>query len=109
MHEITTSTIGFYATVYAVAFFACLARVIREPGCVVWRYNVSLACTAGFLSFGGCCLLVTSVADPHFNPWYWLGGSALLGVLAKEQDKIAKSLVSKVMFAGRKLFDEKDE
>lgn len=108
MHEITNATIGFYAAVYAVAFFSCLARVIRKPGNVNWRNNLSLACTSGFLAFGCVCFLVDSSSSDGFNPWYWFGGSALLGLLAKEQDQIAKGAFSKVMFAGRKLFEKSE-
>lgn len=106
MHEFNIQTIGFYAAVYAVAFSACVARTLREPDGLNWRYSTSLGLSSGFLAFGACCLLVVSPTSNSFNPWYYLGGSALLGLLAKEQDHIAKRLISKVMFAGRKMFDE---
>lgn len=107
MHEITWQTIGFYSAVYSIAFTATIARTVRNTDGLHWRNTVSLGCTSGFLSFGACCFLVNSPSSDSFNPWYFLGGAALLGLLAKEQDQLAKALLSKIMFAGRTMFEER--
>lgn len=109
MHEITTHDIWFYASVYAIAFASTVARTIRNPDGLDWRNTLSLGFTSGFLAFGTVCFLVDSAPDSAFSAWRCRGIAALLGLLAKEQDQIAKWVFNKFV-PGRSMFlDSKPE
>lgn len=97
MHGIETLRIEeviFYAVVWFVAFASAFSRTMRDGE---FR-NVGNACaigfTAGLFSFGVVAFLVDR--DPsHVNrAWYYLGLSALIGLMAKEQDKWARAILS---------------
>lgn len=108
MHEITSDEIWFYASVYAIAFSATVARTVRNPDGLDIRNTLSLGLTSGFLAFGAVCFLVDSAPDSAFSAWRCRGMAALLGLLAKEQDQIAKWLFNRFV-PGRSMFVEKEE
>jgi hypothetical protein len=108
VHEITTNEIWFYASVYAIAFSSTVARTVRNPDGLDWRNTISLGLTSGFLAFGTVCFLVDSAPDSAFSAWRCRGIAALLGLLAKEQDQIAKWVFNKFV-PGRSIFMEKEE
>ena len=107
MHEITTQEIWFYASVYAIALASTVARTIRNPDGLDWRNTLSLGLTSGFLAFGAVCFLVDSAPDSAFSAWRCRGMAALLGLLAKEQDLIAKWVFNKFV-PGRSVFSDKE-
>ena len=108
MHEITWESIGFYAAVYAIAFASTIVRTVRNPDGLDWRNTLSLGATSGFLAFGIVCFLVDRSTDSGVRPWYYLGGAALLGMLAKEQDAIAKLALKRFWLAGKTVFEDTD-
>lgn len=101
MHEFSLETIGFYAAVWAIAFVAAFSRTIRDDEFRSLGYGISLGATAGLFSFGAIALLVDGTADSGDRPFYYLGIAALIGLLAKEQDKWARTLLTRVFVAAR--------
>jgi len=107
VHEITNNEIWFYASVYAIAFSSTVARTVRNPDGLDWRNTISLGLTSGFLAFGTVCFLVDSAPDSAFSAWRCRGIAALLGLLAKEQDQIAKWVFNKFV-PGRSVFSDNE-
>lgn len=106
MHEITTFRIEeiiFFAVVWAVAFAAAFARAVRDHECSSFSNACALGFTAGILSFGIVTFLIDRNPDRAGSPWYYLGISALIGLLAKEQDKYARLVMSSVFNVMRTL------
>jgi hypothetical protein len=68
---------------------------------------LSLGFTSGFLAFGTVCFLVDSAPDSAFSAWRCRGIAALLGLLAKEQDQMAKWLFNKFV-PGRSMFNDNE-
>lgn len=104
MHEINTESILFYAFVWAIAFLANFCRCYRDAAGVNFWNVVAGSGLAGFLSFG----LVSYVADSGvggvvgltaISRWRLLGLSALLGLIAKDPDKIAWLVIAKTLSA----------
>lgn len=104
MHEINIETIGFFAAVWAIAFCSTVVRAVRDVDGLNWRNTLSLGATSGFLSFAIACFLVDSSAAGAHSHWYYLGGASLIGLLAREQDRIAKAMFDKFMHAGKIFF-----
>jgi hypothetical protein len=94
VYEITKEAICFYLAVWAVAFVATFARSVRDNEFISFWHNTALSFTSGLFSFGSVCVLGVDPTDSGHSPWYWLGMSALIGLFAKEQDKIAKTVLS---------------
>lgn len=106
-------SISFYVAVFAVASLATLARAASQGGSINWRNVVGKSFSSGFIAFGIVAFLVSSSGvdnDGHTHShWYFLGVSALVGLLAKEQDAIVKTVISKALRIGRILSDEKEK
>lgn len=109
MHGITTQEIVFYAMVWLVGFASSFSRAVRDRECVDCRNVFGLSATAGFVSFGVVAVLFVPNADAPSSGWYWIGVSALVGILGKEQDKIAKAVLSKSFAMSRVLFKDNEE
>ena len=110
MHGITTQEIVFYAMVWFVGFAASFSRAVRDRECIDCRNIFGLSSTAGFISFGVVAVLFVPDANAPSSSWYWVGVSALVGILGKEQDKIAKVVLAKVFSASKVMFkDEEDK
>ena len=103
MHEINTESILFYGLAWAIAFVACFCRSYRDVSSVGFWNVCASSGMAGVLAFG----FVTYVgdggggigADGAHSRWYFLGLAALLGLVAKDPDKIAWIVISKAMAA----------
>jgi hypothetical protein len=104
VHEINTESILFYGLVWAIAFLANFCRCYRDAAGVNFWNVVAGSGLAGFLSFG----LVSYVADSGvggvigltaISRWRLLGLSALLGLIAKDPDKIAWLVITKTLSA----------
>lgn len=108
MHGITTHEIVFYSIVWFVGFAAAFSRAVRDRECFDNRNILGLSATAGFVSFGVVAVLFVPGSDASGSSWYWIGVSALVGIVGKEQDKIAKGVLSKV-FAMAKVLRDTDE
>lgn len=106
MYETELQQVGFYASVYAIAFAASVARVLRMADVLLWRSIVSMSATSGFLAFGMCSFLVTSAPDNSWSAWRCRGLAALLGLLVREQDAILRWAFTKFVTLGKNLFDE---
>lgn len=102
MHEITRESIVFYGAVWSIAFLACLCRSVRDAaGFNFWNILASSG-MAGFLAFGCVGYVVGGSADfSSRGHWYFLGLAALLGLVAKDPDKIAMVIISKALSAVR--------
>ena len=104
MHEINREEILFYGLVWAIAFLANFCRCYRDAtGVNLWNV-IAGSGMAGFLAFG----FVSYVADggsggvtglTGLGRWRLLGLSALLGLIAKDPDKLAWMVISKALSA----------
>jgi hypothetical protein len=72
-----------------------MARSAREGGSSGAWHFIGSSCTSGFYSFGVVAILFVPSADTVSSHWYWLGVAALVGLMGKEQDLVAKFLLSK--------------
>lgn len=110
MHEFSIKEICFYALCWAIAFVCAFARTVRDNELRSVSYGLSFGATSGFLAFGAVCFLVDRSTDSGNHTWFYLGVAALIGLLAKEQDKLARLLVSKALGTARLLVkDEESE
>lgn len=109
MHGITTQEIVFYAIVWFFGFASSFSRAVRDRECVDSRNILGLSATAGFVSFGVVAVLFVPDADAPSSSWYWIGISALVGILGKEQDKIAKAVLSKSFAMSKVIFRDNEE
>jgi hypothetical protein len=113
VHEITTESIVFYGSCWAVAFFACLSRSRRDVSNFDF-WNIIASCgMAGFLAFGVIGFLVDGNRDPGgvvgHGYWYYLALAALLGLVSKDPDKIAWMILSKALGAIRAALPPEDK
>jgi len=109
VHGITTQEIVFYAIVWFVGFAASFSRAVRDRECVDCRNIFGLSATAGFVSFGVVAVLFVPSPDAPSSSWYWIGISALVGILGKEQDKIAKAVLGKTFAMSKVLFRDEEK
>ncbi len=110
MQGITVQEVIFFALVWSIAFLATVFRSIRDGDSrSVWNC-IAFGFTAGFLSSGIIAVLVgrnpNNIAGTH---WYWLGVSALIGLLGKEQDKVLRFVLSGVLKGFRTALDEAEK
>jgi hypothetical protein len=105
VHEIHSGEITYYVIVWFVAFGAALARVARDRDAVSLWNGLGVGATSGFYGFGVVAIFFVPHASGAHGTWYWIGVSALVGLLGKEQDAIAKTALSKA-FALAKLLQE---
>lgn len=101
MQELTTEAYAYYVAAWAISFLAAFFRAIRDGDYRSYCHGLSLGATSGFFSFGVVAVLRDYSPGDGGGHWYYLGIAALIGLLAKEQDKIAKTLLSNV---GRMFF-----
>lgn len=106
MHEFTTSEIAFYALCWAIAFLCAFCRTLRDDEFRSYSYGISLGATSGFFAFGAVAILLDNSANRGDHTWYYLGVAALVGLLAKEQDRYARVMLAKVLSAARMVIPE---
>lgn len=106
MHGITTQEIVFYGLVWVVAFAASLFRAIRDGESGSAGHGCALGVTAGFVSFGVVSIWVNSNSSSVNLPWYWIGVSALIGLLGKEQDRLMRIVIQSVLKGVRQAIDD---
>jgi hypothetical protein len=91
------SGISFYSAIWLIGFTTAFVRVLRDDDYKSLVHCLSVASASGFF-----CFAVVSIANGD-NPgdasrsWYWLGVAALMGLAVKEQDAVARSILSKVL------------
>lgn len=104
MHEINKDSILFYAAVWAIAFLANFCRSYRDVSRVNFWNVVAGSGMAGFLAFG----FVGYVADggggdilgiTNLSRWRLLALAAMLGLVAKDPDKIIWAVLSTTLGA----------
>lgn len=90
MHGITTSEIAMFALIWAMAFASTIARAVRDGDSRSLGRCAGLGCTAGFLAVGIVAVWIDRGPNgiDLSNPWFWIGLSALIGGLGKEQDRL---------------------
>lgn len=106
MHEIEREAAIFYALVFCVAFVASFFRTIRDNEWRDYAHLLAIGCTSGAFAFGLISLLHDHTDNDGRSPWGYLGISALVGLLAKEQDNLARSMIYKCLFGLKVLFGE---
>jgi drug/metabolite transporter (DMT)-like permease len=113
VHEISAFRIDeciFYAAVVVSAFAGAFFRSIRDREFHSLGNGCALGFTSGLFSFG----IVTFLVDRHnpdspVHPWYYLGVSALIGLLSKEQDAYARQLINNALGVFRGLGKNTDK
>ena len=105
MHGLRPEEIIYYAIVWFVAALASLARIARDSEFVSVWHCIGSSATSGFYGFGVVALFFVPNPSTVDSNWYWIGISALVGLLGKEQDAIGKALLNRV-FAVAKLLQE---
>ncbi len=101
-------SIAFYVAVFIVASLATLARSVSSSSDRDWRSIVGKSCTSGFIAFGTISFIVGGDDSHARTHWYFLGIAALIGLLAREQDKIARLVISKALRIGKILSDDEE-
>lgn len=105
----TVESIAFYLAVFVIASLATFARSVAQDSGLNWRYIVAKSFSAGFIAFGAISFIVGGDADHVHTHWYFLGLAALIGLLAREQDKIARLLLAKALRIGKILSEEEKD
>lgn len=108
MHGITIQEIQFFSLVWLVAFFAAFARSARESEYRNFWHGVSIGASAGFFAFGVVAFLFNNNSSDSRGSWSWLGISALVGLMSKEQDAMAKAILGKVFAISKIVFRDTD-
>jgi hypothetical protein len=94
----------FYATVWLIGFTTAFVRVLRDDDYKSLVHCISVSSASGFF----CFAVISITGDDNVNDisrnWYWLGVAALMGLAVKEQDAIARALLSKIL----KVFTDDD-
>lgn len=84
----------FFAVVWFVAFAAAFFRTVRDGDFRDTWNACAVGVTAGIFSFGIVAFLVDRDTSNVDRAWYYIGLSALMGLMAKEQDKWARAVLS---------------
>lgn len=108
-HEIPIQTLVFFGIVWLVGFLTCFARTIRDAEFRDAWHVLSLSVCAGFLCFGVCAVCDGFGAVRVVGPTGWLGISSLLGLLAKEQNNIAKAVLMRALFKTKDVLEMVNE
>lgn len=107
---ITIAEVIFFAMVWSAAFLATVARSVRDNDSHSVWHCFSFGCTAGFLASGTVAVLVgRDPAGIGSHTWFWIGLSALIGLLGKEQDKLLRFILSGVLKGFRTALDEAEK
>lgn len=101
MYGITKESIIFYLLVWSTSFLAAFFRAVRDSNWNNIGNGISIGCTSGMFAFGIVCFLVDADSNIGTRGWFYVGCSALFGLLAKEQDSFAKAVVSRVLLAAK--------
>jgi hypothetical protein len=110
LNGITTQEIIFFAVVWAVAFMATVFRSIRDRDSHSFWHCLAFGFTAGFLASGIIAVLVgRTPAGVGVTPWYWIGVSALIGLLGKEQDKVLRFVLYSLLKGFRTALDDTEK
>ena len=109
MHEITKQEILFFLAVWTIGFLAAFFRAVRDNDFRDLWHCFSLGAVSGMVSFGVVAVFFVPDTDNSGRHWYWLGISALVGLLGKEQDTFAKFVLSKVFMISRTALTEKEK
>jgi hypothetical protein len=96
--------IVFYAAVWLIGFTTAFVRVLRDDAYKSFVHCVSVSSASGFFCFAVVSIVSGDNADGISGSWYWLGVAALIGLAVKEQDAIARALLSKIL----KVFTDDD-
>lgn len=86
----------FYLVVWAIGFLAATVRVIRDHSYINVSDLLSIGMSGGFFAFGFVCILLRFDPPDDGNGFFYLGISALVGLLGKEQDKYLRLILKKV-------------
>jgi hypothetical protein len=109
VHEINREEVVYYVIVWFVACAAALARVARDREFVNFWNCLGIGATSGFYGFGVVALFFVPHPTGTSGTWYWIGVSALVGLLGKEQDAIGKTLVNKIFSVAKMLQEREDK
>lgn len=87
----------FYAAVWCIGFTTAFVRVLRDDAYKSFVHCLSVSSASGFFCFAVISILDGDNPGDVAGSWYWLGVAALMGLAVKEQDAMARSILSKVL------------
>lgn len=99
-------SIGFYVAIVCVSAFVTLARAYGENNLPSYRVILSCSVSSGVVAF--CCVAAMVHHGAIGTHFYFLAVAALIGFFYKEQDKIAKILLSKALKIGKVITESKE-
>lgn len=76
----------FHAAAWLVAYFAGISRLIHDGRAGNYWDCIRLGLFSGFLGFGTVCIVRGFWTGPSGDLWYFLGLSAFVGLLGREQE-----------------------
>jgi hypothetical protein len=109
VYGIHKEEIFYYVLVWFVASLAAMARIARDREFVSVWHCIGVGATSGFYGFGIVALFFVPDPASADRSWYWIGVSALVGLLGKEQDAIGKTLLGKVVAVAKLLQEGKEK
>lgn len=90
-------SISYFATVFTVAALAGVFRTVRNGDYRSVSHCIGVAGVSGFLGFGVVALVAGDHSRTDFNPVWYLGVSAIIGLAGKEQNEMISILWQNVM------------
>ena len=87
----------FYAGVWCIGFTTAFVRVLRDDDYKSLVHCLSVASASGFFCFAVVSIANGDNTSDAGGSWYWLGVAALMGLAVKEQDAVARTVLSKVL------------
>jgi hypothetical protein len=87
----------FFLVVWTIGFLSGTARLIRDHGIYRPIDIISIGFSGGFFSFGVVAILLRYDPGGASANWFYLGVSALVGSLGKEQDLYVKRIVAGIL------------
>jgi hypothetical protein len=103
VHGLSSEQVYIYAICWLVAFCASISRSARDADSVTLLRMLGLGSSSGFLSVGFVGIWWSDPAAS--SPMYFLGASAVIGLMSREQEKITKMFFDRIW----RLFGEKGE
>ena len=103
MHGFNNEQVGIYAVCWLVAFCASLSRSARDADSVTLLRMLGLGSSSGFLSVGFVGVWWSGPGND--SAMYFLGSSAVIGLMSEEQEKLTKMIFDRIW----KLFGEKSD
>ena len=95
--ELQAAEIIFHCAAWCIGFASGTARLLREDGDYNVRYIIAVGSCSAFFAAGVCAVLARYDSGSSSHAWFYLGLSALIGLLGKEQDMFLRMIIERVL------------